>query len=422
MNHLIANLADCSEFRLALLARPPRIVHGTVVLLTTLLGSALAWAALTRADLVVRTAGRVRPVSTPKKVVNAVRGEVVSASVGGRVVEVNFREGDKVRRGDVLVRLDAERLDNEVSKRKRTIQAGEEELVQLARLDGLLVRQIAATKAKAEAELAQAEAEVKQAQDRQVLDVRLAQVEMDSAADEHGRIARLAVRRAVAETEVIKARTRLDEGREKLRKARLPVDDGRVRILREAVVLAERDAAMKREELAMKRGIKQGEVDTARIELANLELERKHALLKAPLDGVVTQGDIKVGDVLETGKAVLEIAEQGGFRFEAAVPSEEVARLRVGMPARIKLDAYDYQKYGTLAGTVCFISPDSGVPEGGKAVVYLVKIEVEGDAIGRGEFHGPVKLGMGGQAEIVTDQESLLYLLVKKIRQTISLG
>ncbi len=92
------------------------------------------------------------------------------------------------------------------------------------------------------------------------------------------------------------------------------------------------------------------------------------------------------------------------------------------MPVRIKLDAYDYQKYGTLDGTVSFISPDSGMREGQRTAIYLVRIDLEGDEVGRGDLRGRVKLGMAGQAEIVTDQESLLALLLKKIRQTISLG
>src|SRR5207245_1104319 len=104
----ILDLADCTEFRQTVQARPPRIVHGTALLLVTLLGSALVWSALTGADLVVRSPGRVRPVTAPKKIFNAGRGDVFSASAGGRVLEVNFREGDEVRQGDVLVRLDAE--------------------------------------------------------------------------------------------------------------------------------------------------------------------------------------------------------------------------------------------------------------------------------------------------------------------------
>src|SRR5262249_23466126 len=111
-NTEILDLADCTEFRQSLQARPPKIVHGTALLLAALMGTAVAWAALTEADLVVRGAGRLRPVDSTYKVVNPVRGEVLSASAGGRVVEVNFRMGDEVKRGDVLVRFDAERLNN----------------------------------------------------------------------------------------------------------------------------------------------------------------------------------------------------------------------------------------------------------------------------------------------------------------------
>jgi hypothetical protein len=53
---------------------------------------------------------------------------------------------------------------------------------------------------------------------------------------------------------------------------------------------------------------------------------------------------------------------------------------------------------------------------------YTVRIALERDTLGRGRFRGRVKLGMAGQADIVTGQESLLSLLVKRIRQSISLG
>ena len=66
-NDLVLDLADCTEFRQTLLARPPKILHGTAALLVALLGAALAWSATTRANLVVRATGRVRPVSTPRK-------------------------------------------------------------------------------------------------------------------------------------------------------------------------------------------------------------------------------------------------------------------------------------------------------------------------------------------------------------------
>lgn len=409
----IRDLADCTEFRQTLLAHPPAIAHGTLGLLAVVLGAALAWSALVRADLVVRAPGRVRPVTAPMK---------VFTRSGGRVVEVRCAEGAEVSRGDVLIRLDTERLDNEIARRKRTIQAGEEELAKLAALEELLSRQRETARLRAEAELSQALEEARQAKARREADVRLAGVEVTAAADEEARVRRLVGQRAASESDLVRATARLQEAREKQERARLAVDEGRVAILKQALALVDRDDAVRRGELAVRQRGKQGEVEAARGELANLELERRQAVLTAPVDGVVTRGEVKAGDVLEPGKPVVEVAEQKGYLFELMVSSDEVGHLRLGMPARVKLDAYDYQKYGTLAGEVLFISPDSQIPGGQPGAVYLVKIAVAGEEVGRGGLRGRVKLGMAGQAEIVTGRESLLALLLKQVRRTISLG
>ena len=155
-NEFVLDLADCTEFRLALQARPPRVVHGTLILLVALLATALAWSVATQANLVVRSTGRVRPVATPVKVFSGARGESVSATAGGRVAEVNARIGDVVRQGDILVRLETARLENEIAKQHRAIRAGEEELAKLVQLEELLTHQYEATRAKAEAELKRA--------------------------------------------------------------------------------------------------------------------------------------------------------------------------------------------------------------------------------------------------------------------------
>jgi multidrug resistance efflux pump len=420
-NPRILDLADCREFRQTLMARPPRVVHGAVTLLAALVAAALGWAALAQADLVVRAAGRVRPVTTPEKVVNAGRGELLSGSSGGRVVAVNVREGDEVKAGDVLVRLDTQRLDNEIARRQGVIRSAEEELARNARLEGLSAQQFEAARDKAAAELAQAEDDVRRARERQAVEVRLARVELEAARDDEARVRKLTAGRAASEADLVKATARVGEAAEKLARARLPVEEGKVEVARRALALVDKDYALRRAELEIKRGVKQGEVEAARLELANLELERRQAVLRSPVDGVVTRGDVKVGDVLESGKTVVEIAEQRGFRFETEVPSEEVSHLRPGLPARIRLDAYDSQKYGTLAGTVAYISPDSGVAEG-RRTTYTVRIDVEGEELRRGELRGRVKLGMAGYAEIVTGRESLLGLFLKTIRRTISLG
>jgi multidrug resistance efflux pump len=322
----------------------------------------------------------------------------------------------------MLIRLKAERLDHDIARRKRTIRATEEGVTELVHLNGLSDRQFEAAQAKAEAEVAQALEEVRQTKARRAADTRMAEVELEAARDGERRLVKLMEGRAAAAADLVKATSRLHEAKEKWEKARLAVAESRDEILRRALTLTEQDFAVTREEQPMKRGLKEGDLEAARMELANLELEREQAVLRAPMDGVVTAGDVKVGDLLGAGKPVVEVAEQKGFRFELTMPSEEVAHLWVGIPAQIKLDALDFQKYGTLHGRVSFISADSSVPEGQQVASFVVRIDAEGDKVGRGDVRGRVKLGMAGQVEIVTGQDSLLPLLLQKVRQAISLG
>ena len=428
---LIVDLADCSEFRQTVAARPPRVVHGTLVLLLGLLAAALVWAALVKANLVVRAAGRVRPVNIPTRVFAP-----AGADMAGRVVEAPFDEGDFVGAGDVLVRLDTAQIDNRIAKLERTLAAAEEELGMLAGVERLLGEQLSAAKEKATAELHQAEAALLRAEDQRSSTIRSAKAGVQAARDLVERKQRLRASGAVTAEEFVKAEMARREAEEKLVAAELPVDQGSVQVARQALQLIERDFAVRRAEANARRTAKKGEAAAVSRDLRQLELQRAESVLRSPIDGVVVSGQIDVGDVLEPGKPVMEIAPRDGYRFEAAIVSDDVGHVQVGMPVRIKFDAYDYQKYGVMTGTVTYLSPDSRVPNedngaGAEAqrsagrnrpAMYQVRIEMDGDAVGRGELSGAVKLGLGGVAEIVTDHESLLSIFFRKIRQTISLG
>ena len=197
-------------------------------------------------------------------------------------------------------------------------------------------------------------------------------------------------------------------------------------MLRRALQQVDNDFAVRHAELDARKVAKRAEADAAHKEWANLQLELDRSNLRSPIDGVVVAGRVKPGDVLELGKCVYEIARQEGFHFEAAVDNKDVGQLALGMPAKIKFDAFDFQRYGTLDGTLNFIAPDSRVISGGNRtsspVRYMVRIKLHSDRLNRGELQGDIKLGLGGTAEIVTERQSLLTILVKKLRGTISLG
>lgn len=424
---VISDLADGTEFRQTLAARPPRIVHGAALLLTSLLVSGVGWSALTKANLVVLAKGRVRTQEIPTRVFTPGGSEF-----DGRVVEVPVDEGDVVRKGDVLLRLDTTRISNVIARLTRTIEAAAEELANLVGQRELLAMQCHAASEKAQTELRQAEESVRLAAERRTSDIRQAQAELTAAREHYERIRKLIEARAGTQQQLVDARARLHQAEERLVQAELPVDDSAVDVARQAVELVARDFAVREADLETRIAAKQGEIDAGRKDLANLQLQLEAAELRSPIDGVVVSGRFREGDMLEPGKPVFELARQASHCFEAVVPGHDVGHLRVGMPVRIRFDAYDYQKYGALEGRVTFISPDSREIDpalqaeedraaGSTPVAFLVRIELLADEVGRGELRGPVKLGLGGTAEIITETESLLNILVKQIRRTISL-
>jgi multidrug efflux pump subunit AcrA (membrane-fusion protein) len=151
-NDLILDLSECTDVRQAFRARVPTIVHSSTILLVLLFAAALAWMVWAQAHLVVRAKGRIRPATSIGKAFD-VFSEEISGEVGGRVVEVRVTEGDEVRAGDILFRLDTEHVDNHIAQRRLRIQAGKEELANLERFDGVLAQRYASAQRKAAAEL-----------------------------------------------------------------------------------------------------------------------------------------------------------------------------------------------------------------------------------------------------------------------------
>lgn len=344
-------LADCAEYRQTLLAQPPRLVRATVVLLVALIVASVAWAGWTEADLVVRAHGRLRPMIRSEQLPETAAEESnVSPLRAGHVVEVHVHEGDQVRQGDLLVHLDTERLDHEIDQQQQTIRFGEEELQRMDQTEAVLRQRFQVAQAKAAAELSQAEAELARARQRRSSEIRLAEVTLQTAEDKTRRFQDLARKQAVAESEVVLAEARVRKAVIELQQAKLPVDEERLVVLRQALQLVDSEHAVECAELDARRQAKNSELEAARLELASLESERRQSELRAPSDGTVTSVEVTVGDVVDAGQLVVSMAEQRGFRIDVAVTSEHVGQLRAGLPVRVKLDAWDYRKYGSVTG------------------------------------------------------------------------
>ncbi len=149
--------------------------------------------------------------------------------------------------------------------------------------------------------------------------------------------------------------------------------------------------------------------------------------LFAPTDGIVKTIKVNtVGGVLRPSEELLQILPTVGHLIvETKLKPTEVAFIRTGLPATVKLDAYDYSIFGSLRGTVSYISADtlSEDTKQGELVYYRVQI-----LITEREFKGPqaqnihVKPGLTATVEIKTGQRSVLTYLTKPVIKALSQG
>jgi multidrug resistance efflux pump len=413
----VVDLREVSELRQTIAARPPAIVHGTAIVLSVLLVAAVGWAALTKANLVVRGAARVRPADAPLKSFDEVSNEEVFTEVGGRVVAIEVKDGQRVARGDVLVRLDTETVENDMARLGRELDAGQDELTAMDRMRELYDAQFQASQARAAAEIARASHEVHRSKERLRSDAKLADVELADALAEKAGAEDLVAHQAGALADVSAANARVERARERVAATQIGVDDGEPEVLRRGMEQAARDHDVKLADLDRERASKRGAIEAEKKQLANLELEKDRAVIRAHRDGVVTVGGLTAGDLVAPGKLPLAIVAEGALRVDAAVSTADVALLRVGMPVRVKLDAFDFQRYGSVPGVISYIAADTAIgagPGGARVSYYLVSVSIERTTL-------ELKTGMTGQIEVVTGRRTLLSLFVQSIRQAVSL-
>ena len=154
-----------------------------------------------------------------------------------------------------------------------------------------------------------------------------------------------------------------------------------------------------------------------------------HTDLIAPETGYVK--NIKVttlGGVLRPGEEVMEILPTDNARsVEAKVMPADMASVSDGMPARVKLDAYDYSIFGTMDGKVIYISPDAlneepqNLRQGQSPIYYRVRVQIEGAHLKSKTGQAiQVRPGMTAQVDLMGDKRTVLSYITKPISKTVS--
>lgn len=145
---------------------------------------------------------------------------------------------------------------------------------------------------------------------------------------------------------------------------------------------------------------------------------REFTALVAPMDAIVLEiADRSVGSVLrEAEMAVTLVPVDAELEVEGDVLSKDVGYVSIGDPVRVKLEAYPFQKFGTLEGTLSVVSPDSVVRQGGQGqpstTVFHVRVHIK-DTVAELARRGiRLRPGLIATAEISAGHRSIAsYLL-----------
>jgi len=407
--------------------------RGAALLLTLLvagIAAFLIWAARFEIEESARGMGRVVP---------SARVQVVQSPDAGIVSAINVAEGELVEEGAPLIQIDdtaagseaGELLEREAAllAERARVSAEAEGAEALTFPDDLATRApvaVAAERAVFLSRRGQLETELG------VLGDQLTQARADLGEAQavvtklEGQVAPLSeevaltqdyvASGAVPRIELLRLQSRLAEvqGELEVARARLPkIEAGiaeaetQIRAARSAYVLTARERLARIE----------GELAVLAEGLRAARDRVTRTTLRAPARGTVNTIAIStVGAVVSPGMALIEIVPADDtLRVEARISPRDVAFVKPGDAASVKITAYDYIVYGALDGAVERVGADAIEDESGNTW-FQVTIRTETTTLGRDETL-PISPGMVAQVDIQTGRKTVLdYLLNPFVR------
>ena len=151
--------------------------------------------------------------------------------------------------------------------------------------------------------------------------------------------------------------------------------------------------------------------------------------ITSPADGVVNSIQLTTpGAKVRPGEVIMELLPTGSaLIIEAKLKPADIAFIRKDLPAAIKLDAFDYSVYGVLLGQVIYISPDAlfEKTQYGEQAYYRIQIRIDTTALAARNLSQPgkpvvIQPGMTAMVDITTGSQSVLAYLTKPITKTFS--
>jgi adhesin transport system membrane fusion protein len=376
----------------------------------------LMWASLAPVDEVTHGQGRVIPSS---------KAQVIQSAEPTTIEEILVRSGQKVSKGQLLVRLDDAMLASELGQ----LQAETRSLTARA---GRLEKEgtgagAACMTGGPECQQEQALADVRQSALRSKQDAMSAQVEqrrrelgeaqatiaslsgsVQLARQRVSMLEPLAAKSIIPQTELLDARRELVDAQGRLNAAQQQASRASAAIREAQAQLSEANFQFRQDALN-ERSQLEAKIAVNSESLRGAKGRAQRAEIRSPVDGVVNDVQVTtIGGFVSPGQKIMQIVPVGDkLLVEARVKPNDIAFIKTGDRAVVKVTAYDFSIYGGLTGTVQQVSADSVYDEATREAYFTVVVETDRAWLGSGAHKLPITPGM------VCDVEILLKPIMK---------
>lgn len=412
----------------------PLPAHVVLYVVVGLLAIGVLWSILGSLDRIVVAPGKI---STRTPLV------VMQPFTTSRIQAINVRAGDHVRKGQVLIAFDPAFAQADVASLEHKVAALTAQAERLeAQLNGTpfvalpadgrerltqvqIFNQEMATYA---AEMSQRDSRVG-AIDSQLHADNAAVAGLKQQLEMSNKVVsiyqRLVDQKAGAPLDVMKAESNSVDVNMKLTNT---IGDVRKLLQQRAEANSERQAFIDKWRSDHNQQLVQARQDLAE---AGETLNKAHKMadftvLRAPSNGVVLEiADRSVGSVMREAETLLTLVPDGADLFvEANVPSRDISYLKEGDEVRVKLEAYPFQKYGTLKGRLDVLSADSvQMKEGDEShLVYRARVRLLDTPAEMAKKGLHIRPGLVASAEIKTGKRSIASYVLNPILRTADEG
>lgn len=423
----------------AVVDTPPFLARTIVSLVALVIVVFLAWAAFAEIDELARGEGKVIPVS---------KTQIVQSSEAGIVQTIAVQLGQVVRKGELIVQLNNTTTESSLGEAKAKARALGAKVARLALEEvgnydvGFKcpddVKSVAskvceneeslfaANKASYLNKLGVLQERVRQRENElseaQANIVRLQQ-NIEAATRQYDLMSPLAKKGLVAQTQLITVERELTDQRgqvdvytESLERLRGAVEEAKLQVEELALQLRQQALTEKAQTLA------ELSVIDETIRGASDRVDRTD--IRSPVDGIVNTLEVNtIGAYVDPGTVIAGIVPTADILLiEAKISPRDVAFIRRGQKAVVKVTAYDFSIFGGLEGEVTNISADSIVEKEKGETFYLVQVKTDQSELKRNGKSYPIIPGMVASVEIMTGRKTILSYLMKPINKAQSVA